>query len=396
MEPGRSDERPDDPYLGRLQTKIKHEILRRCLQRFARIVGRDWRGVTYVDCFAGPWESKAPDYSDTSFGIALAELRSARETVKETWGREFQARMLLLEKNPDNFSKLEEFSRSVEDVYVRPIRSELEDAVPSVVNFIQAEKDCFPFVFIDPFGWTGFSMERIKPILTLDRLELLINFQSEYVNRFVGLDSPANREQFDKLYGVPGAFEAIHSLHENVIPQHSVEEAAVRLYCQRLGVEANFPHVARALVLHGDKDRVYFNMLLGTRHPKGIEVFKGAERRAMEVMDLERARFNFEKTQDESQSELFDTSAYASMETNYFAHLRAKFLFEAFAQLREMLDKSDSMPFDSLWFEAMKYPIVQSRDLTDWIADKNFKVDGLAEKERVPKLGKNHIVRIGN
>lgn len=33
---------------------------------------------TYVDLFAGPWQSKSDDYADTSFGIALRRMTEAK------------------------------------------------------------------------------------------------------------------------------------------------------------------------------------------------------------------------------------------------------------------------------------------------------------------------------
>jgi len=64
-------------YLGREQTLVKHIILQRYLLRLAVIVGTWADSITYIDCFSGPWESKTTDYSDTSFGIAVQELKKA-------------------------------------------------------------------------------------------------------------------------------------------------------------------------------------------------------------------------------------------------------------------------------------------------------------------------------
>ena len=67
----------NEDYAGREQSQVKHYILQHYLERFAHIIGSKWTTITYVDCFSGPWESQTKDHSDTSFAIALQELRKA-------------------------------------------------------------------------------------------------------------------------------------------------------------------------------------------------------------------------------------------------------------------------------------------------------------------------------
>jgi hypothetical protein len=69
------------------------------LERFAHIIGSFLPTITYVDCFSGPWKSKAEDLSDTSFAIALRELRKARRTL-ENRNKSLNIRCFFLEENP--------------------------------------------------------------------------------------------------------------------------------------------------------------------------------------------------------------------------------------------------------------------------------------------------------
>ena len=70
-------------YRGREQTLVKHFILRKYLERFARIVGTFADSITYVDCFSGPWNVRSEELKDSSFAIALEELRKAQATLSE-------------------------------------------------------------------------------------------------------------------------------------------------------------------------------------------------------------------------------------------------------------------------------------------------------------------------
>jgi hypothetical protein len=66
-------------YRGREQTFIKHVILRRYLERVAWNILSWADGFVFVDGFSGPWKSRGARYEDTSFGIAIEELRKVRD-----------------------------------------------------------------------------------------------------------------------------------------------------------------------------------------------------------------------------------------------------------------------------------------------------------------------------
>ena len=73
-----------DIYLEREQTAAKHFILRHYLQALALITLQGhFRTLTYVDGFSGPWNSRSPDLSDTSFMIAIEVLRGVQELLKD-------------------------------------------------------------------------------------------------------------------------------------------------------------------------------------------------------------------------------------------------------------------------------------------------------------------------
>lgn len=62
-------------YVGREQTFVKHHLLKDYLAALANIIGQKYPSITYVDCFSGPWKAASQRYEDTSFGIAIAELK---------------------------------------------------------------------------------------------------------------------------------------------------------------------------------------------------------------------------------------------------------------------------------------------------------------------------------
>lgn len=387
----------DDLYEGRLQTEVKHEILRRYIQRFSRIVGSKWKGLTYVDCFSGPWKSTSQDYKDTSFGIVLEELKSARETVKEQWNRSLDLRLFFLESDPASFEKLRMYANGIKEAEVRIENEELENVAEKIVSFVNERKDCFPFVFIDPLGWSGFGMNSIREILSLRPVEVLINFHSDFINRFFDVDSIPNRESFERLYGSSEYVDAVDETYANFPFKGAYfgkEEAAVRVYCTCLAEAGDFEYVARAIVLYGNKDRTYFNLVYATRNLKGIEAFKDAEKSAMILMEQSRVNHIIRRHAAPGQEELFDPIAYGMEETAHYAEIKSQHGREARDRVRKCMLTSRKVEYDTIWYEAMRSPLIWSKDLNDWIEEwrnnGNLEVLGLSEREKRPKLGKGH------
>jgi three-Cys-motif partner protein len=167
----------DSLYEGREQTLVKHFILRNYLFRLAIIVGSWRKAINYIDCFSGPWNVRGENYEDSSFGIALAELRKARGTLAAR-SIALKLRCFFLEQDPNAFLKLSAFGEKATDVEVVTNNKRLEDAVEDILTFHRRAVSGFPFIFIDPTGWTGFPLNTIRPLLNLKPGEVLINFMT--------------------------------------------------------------------------------------------------------------------------------------------------------------------------------------------------------------------------
>ena len=83
-------------YAGREQTLVKHFILESYLERFAHIVGMFWNTITYADCFSGPWNVQSSKLEDSSFYIALRQLRKTKTDLADH-GRSLSIRCFFLE-----------------------------------------------------------------------------------------------------------------------------------------------------------------------------------------------------------------------------------------------------------------------------------------------------------
>lgn len=379
-----------DLYTGREQTYIKHFILRNYLERFAIIVGSKWDALTYVDCFSGPWKAKSEKLEDTSFSIALEQLRKARKVHRERTGRTLRLRCFFLEKTPSAYRKLRLFADKIDDVDIETKNKELEEGIQDILNFVQrGGPDSFPFIFIDPTGWSGFAMETIAPLLQLNPSEVLINFMTEHIRRFVESPQKQTQASFVNLFGSSQFKDSLIGLEEK-----DREDALVVAYIESVKRVGSFNHTSSAIVLHPTKDRTHFHLIYATRDPKGIEVFKDAEKKAMPVM--EKAREEAQKRGREArsgQTEIAFSIADAHDPSVYFRSLRDRYVARARAAIELLLQTEKQVVYDDAWSSAMTFPLIWESDLKDWIhewdQDERLEIAGMQERQRVPQLGQN-------
>jgi three-Cys-motif partner protein len=375
-------------YTGREQTLVKHLILRKYLERFAHIVGSFAEALTYVDCFSGPWNVQSNNLADSSFAIALEELRKARATHAAK-GRTLKLRCFFLERDKPAHAKLKEFVEGVMDAEIETRNADLESSIQEIVAFIRGGgRKSFPFVFIDPTGWTGFRMQAIRPLLQFDPGEVLINFMTGHIKRFIESPDQETQESFESLFG-SGDFR---SKLAGMTGQDR-EDAAVAEYANNAKKTGHFKFACSAIVLHPEIDRTHFHLIYLTRHEKGVEVFKDAEKRAMPVMEQARAAAHQRKRQRRTgQRELFDGDTL--YDPRYFKGLLERYQSKARQHLLDALQAAGRMSYDEAWITTMSLPLVWESDLKSWIKDWRKRgwlvVEGLRPSERVPKQRAGH------
>jgi three-Cys-motif partner protein len=379
-------------YAGREQTLVKHFILQKYLERFAYIVGSHWDVLTYVDCFSGPWNARSEKFEDSSFAIALKELRSARDALAKQRGRNIQLRCFFLEKNRTAYAKLKEFTDSVTDATIETRNATLEESIPEILDFVRhGGSKAFPFIFIDPTGWTGFEMETIAPLLRLNPGEVLINFMTGHIRRFLESPDEETQDSFKRLFG-SGAFrEKVQGL-----AQQEREDAAVEEYTRNAKLVGSFNLGCNAIVLHPEMDRTHFNLIYLTRNSKGIEVFKDAEKKAMELQETARAEAQQRKRiAREGQTELFGSKELH--DSTHYESLRDRYLARAQEMVLQALQSKRQLLYDDAWTLALSQPLAWESDLKGWIAEwkdsGRIEVAGMQPRQKVPHKNKaNYLI----
>ena len=380
----------DDPYVGREQTLVKHFILRKYLSRFAPIVLSHWDSISYVDCFSGPWNAHTDDLRDTSCSIALKELRRARAHHADS-RRQVGLRCFFLEQDADAYARLKAYADTVDDAEVETRNTILEESVDAILDFVRREgRQTFPFIFIDPTGWTGFAMDTIAPLLSVEPGEVLLNLMTKDVRRFIESPEQQTQASFDRLFGRPGVKERVAGL-QGLDRDDAVVDEYQSSVCQFSG----FRYVCSAIVLHPERNRTHFHLIYATRHRKGVEVFKEAERKAMEVQEAARAR-----TQDRSRRESSGMSSlFGAEEMHSSAHyelLRDRYVARSRVMVQGVLKARRRVLYDDLWDLALSQPMTWESDIKDWfqqwIKSGRIEPEGWRPKQRVPHRNKGNLL----
>jgi len=251
----------DEWYVGREQTLVKHYLLKDYLAALANIIGQRYDSITYVDCFSGPWKAASEQYEDTSFGIALSELKKARNQLDTHFGRHVVMRCFFVEKSPRAYQELKSFVNRAKELgfEVRVEQGRFEDLISEITAFVKASPHSFSFCFIDPKGWKAVAIRTLKPLLRLDRSEVLINLMTSHLHRF------EKTQDLSSLFDSEAYGERLSGLNGQALDDEMVE-----IYSERLREVGGYQYVCAAIILRPNIDTPHYRLINGSRNPFGF------------------------------------------------------------------------------------------------------------------------------
>lgn len=375
----------EELYEGREQTEVKHKILERYLSAFAPIVGNWAADIVYVDCLAGPWEARGANLEDTSFSRSINVLRGAKDLLAGR-GKHPSFRCLLIEDKLESFNQLNDFAIRTKDIDVTAKQWDFSRYVDQIIGFVKERKGSFPFFFIDPTGWELLAIDLIKPILVQKPGEVLLNLMTSWIKRFLS-DELKN---FERLLG-----PEVGRLRQ--LAGDEQEEELVRRYAQSVKKAGAFDYVCTLPVLKAGADMFHFWMIYGTRHPKGVEVFKNTERVVIPFMHETRAKVQQKKNFVLSGGQMSLLSADETYYEQRLTRLRDKNRELARTELAAYLKTSKAARFDDAWARVMQFSLVTESDLKGWVEGwvkaGKLRIMNMRSSERVPKRKSGHVLK---
>jgi three-Cys-motif partner protein len=294
-------------YTGREQSYVKHVFLENYLEALVHKTASAYPHIVFVDGFAGPWQSANERFEDTSFGIALNALRQAKESWKRT-GRDVRMSAHLVERDATAYARLAEVPQRYPDISVVTHSGDFAGLIPSILKAIPT--DAFAFFFVDPKGWR-IPLQQLGPLLSRANSEVIFNFMFDFINRAVNIDDANIVTGLNELipYGNwrSKITEAEEREHGNLAPE-ARKAVLVGAFTESLSKLGNYRFVAETTVLRPLKDRPLHCLCYATRHPRGIEVFRDCQIKALQEQSATRAAVKLQHAARTSgQAEMFES-----------------------------------------------------------------------------------------
>jgi three-Cys-motif partner protein len=294
-------------YVGREQAYVKHVFLESYLESLVHKTASTFPNIVYVDGFAGPWQSANERFEDTSFGIALHALRQAKESWKQM-GRDVRMSAHLVERDTIAYAQLVKVSGRFPDVTVSTYSGDFVELIPSILKAIPS--DAFVFFFIDPKGWR-IPLRKITPLLSRKNSEVIFNFMFDFINRAVNIGDANIAAGLSEL--IPHGdwrtkITEAETQGGTSLTSESRKSVLVGAFTESLASLGNYRFVAETTILRPLKDRPLYCLCYATRHPRGIEVFRDCQIKALQKQSATRASVKLQHTARMSgQSEMFES-----------------------------------------------------------------------------------------
>jgi len=283
-------------------TEAKHEILRYYLNAWFPILATTHNRLLYVDGFAGPGEYYKKDGSLTD-GSPIIALKVAKDHLlrNKLQHPKKDLKFLLIEKDEGRYQNLTRKCKEIQwpsNFDIIPRNASFEEIFDDVLVKIEEQnKQLAPsFVFIDPFGPTGFPMYLIERLAQQPRSEILITFNSQALNRWYLSDSKKYK-YVDDIYGSDIWLPALSISNTRQRENYLIE--AYQKVIEQLGWRG------RSFRMINKNSQTQYYLFFATSHCEGMLAMKAAMWSVAKAGD-----FTYSDLTDPQQLLLFDEELF--------------------------------------------------------------------------------------
>jgi len=213
-------------------TQAKHDILTYYLKGWFPAQSRMARRLLYIDGFAGPGEYEG---GQAGSPILVIDLVLKHKFYSHITRSGMELVFLFIEAHKGRFDNLKEKLanyRLPTNLKVFPFNLDFEAFLIDRLDGLEREHLSIApsFIFIDPFGPTGFPMSLVRRIARQPRSEVLINFSYHPLNQWF-LQDPSKHKRIDELFGNDKWREALA-----IADPRAKESFLLQCYLESLGV----------------------------------------------------------------------------------------------------------------------------------------------------------------
>jgi three-Cys-motif partner protein len=248
-------------------TAAKHALLRRYLNAWFPILGKNHPRITYIDGFAGPGE-----YEDGEIGSPILAIEAANHHVaKGTLAPNVAINFIFVEADPEYAAHLEAKLAALEipaQFKIELIRGEFAAVIGDKLDHLEvAKNEIGPmFAFVDPFGFSGIPCSLMSRILAYPRCEVFVNIMVEFINRFLKHPSEKILAHFPTTFGTDEVLK---------IPGRAGDRPAALLSLYKRQLKSNAKFVGQ-FDMHGRKDQKTYSLFFASNSPLGFLKMKEA------------------------------------------------------------------------------------------------------------------------
>jgi len=384
-----SDVIPEE-YKGREQTLLKHRVLSEYLRSWVQKLGSRSRfgqvRLWYVDCFAGPWESQRDERTDTSVHIGLGALEEALGIWGQGHGQPIEARAVFVERSATSCQSLRAYLEVRKTtVPCEVLEGEFGANVDKIADLLGTDP---AFLFVDPTGWKGVSMDDIAKLASRPFRDVMVNVMFDYINRWLTLPVPWIKHQMKEFFG----------LTDDEIPADLDEAGLLSFYRERLKLRCGLKWAADLAIPYPDRERTFFRLVVGGHHEQVLELFREVEGRVVgrEAEPIRAAAKRDRREQRTGQLSLDLPATDGALDARY-RHLRDADLPRALNQVQLMLRERGPMAFGEVWPGVLEGHHLTRRFLAESILDEikhlRLGVSGWTQRERTLKDA--HVISLG-
>ncbi len=284
-------------YEGRGPALVKHTFILKYLPTLIAKIASSYDEFVYVDLFAGPWDERTQDLSDTAFGIAMDAMRGAKSTWKRN-GRDVKMTAHLVDINQEAIEKQKALAKKYPDIVVYHHQGYATEKLPKILDSIPASAFCFGF--IDPKGVP--DIRKFQSVIERPNTEVFLNFMYEFANRFAATERMPTLEWLTEESNREAFREKIRALSGEAREKALTDQA--RLALAKMG---NFRFAPAITVDEEEADRCLYKLIFLSRHKKGIQVFRDAQRAALEMQAANRSgRKSARRAERSGMDDMFD------------------------------------------------------------------------------------------
>lgn len=182
------------------RTKAKLEIVGHYLSAWFGILAKGGhRHLIYIDGFCGPGEYLGGERGSPVVAASLASATAAAyPSLKIT--------LILVDQDSatlDHLQSIDAIKKPHPSVTIDIRQGQFADQVDHIISYLVANPQSPTFSFIDPFGFSQLSFDKLKPLMHNSSSELFINFFCGFMNRFKEHPDPVVVERVRAMIGVP-------------------------------------------------------------------------------------------------------------------------------------------------------------------------------------------------